>query len=209
VMTTRRIDPLFTLDLSTAEEPRVVGELHVPGYAKLMHLVDADHLLTIGFDAEDRGGVEWFEGVHLQIFDVTDATNPTRAHMEIIETRGSTSDAAINHLTFDYLAPLDLMTIPMAICEEGPEGTHQDVMTFNGLLVYDVSLASGFQERGRIDHGEPPMGNDCSNWWMSSTSQVRRSLVIDDVVFSITADRVIAAGLDDLSTPLASIDLVH
>jgi inhibitor of cysteine peptidase len=51
----RKVDPLFTLDLSQPEKPRLVGELKVPGYSEYIHPLDEDHLLTIGKDAEDPG----------------------------------------------------------------------------------------------------------------------------------------------------------
>ena len=96
----------------------------------------------------------------------------------------------------------------MAICEGGSGGgSYGDVMTFNGLLVYDVNVDDGFSEHGRVSHGEAPEGYSCSNWWTTSNSHVKRSIIMDDFVFSIADDQIIVSNLDDLSTPLTSIDL--
>ena len=45
-----------------------------------MHLMDDNHLLTIGYDADDQGSFAYFTGVLLQIFDVSDPKNPRLAH---------------------------------------------------------------------------------------------------------------------------------
>jgi hypothetical protein len=208
VVTFKKTDPLFVLDLSDPTTPQIAGELEIPGFSTYMHLMDADHLLTIGFDADDQGDFAWFAGVQLQIFDVSDMANPRRTHLEIIGTRGTASEATGNHLAFNYFGPLDLLAIPMAICEGGSGGEYGDVMTFNGLLVYDVTVEDGFSEHGRLSHGVPAdVESACSTWWTDSTSQVKRSVIMDDYVFSIATDRMIVAGLDDLSTALASIEL--
>jgi hypothetical protein len=208
IVTFKKTDPLFTLDLSDPRAPRVVGELHIPGYSTYMQMMDSEHMLTIGFDAQDEGHMAWFQGVQLQIFDVSDMTHPIRTHLEIIGTRGTTSEATSNHLAFNYFAPHDLLAIPMAICEESDGGSdYGDVMTFNGLLVYDVTVDDGFSEQGRVSHGEAAEGYSCTNWWTESNSQVKRSVIMDDFVFSVADDQIVVSHLADLSIPLASIDL--
>ena len=67
----RPLEPVRAADL---------GELKIPGFSTYMHMLDADHLLTIGYDADDHGSFAFFDGVMLQIFDVTDPTDPTLAH---------------------------------------------------------------------------------------------------------------------------------
>ncbi len=48
VVTFEEIDPLFTLDLADAANPRVIGELKVPGFSTFIVPMDANHLLTVG-----------------------------------------------------------------------------------------------------------------------------------------------------------------
>ena len=107
--------------------------------------------------------------MQLQIFDVSDMSAPERTHIEVIGTRGTSSEATGNHLAFNYFPPRYVLAIPMAICEGGHDGSYGDVMTFNGLLVYDVTVSAGFGERGRVSHmgaEEDPYG--CSNWWTAT-----------------------------------------
>ena len=93
MVTFKKTDPLFAFDLSNPYNPQTLGELHIPGFSTYMHFMDEDHLLTIGFDAEDQGSFAYFQGVMLQIFDVSDPGAMTLEHREIIGTRGTTSDA--------------------------------------------------------------------------------------------------------------------
>jgi len=212
IVTFKRTDPLFVLDLSDHTAPRIAGELHIPGFSTYMHLMDDDHLLTIGFDAEDDGEVAYFAGVQLQIFDVSDMSDPRLTHRETIGTRGTSSEATDDHLAFTYFRARDSLAIPMAICDGGTGGgSDGDEMTFNGLLVYDVTVEEGFGERGRISHGAPEGDSGfeytCDTWWTNGTSRVKRSIYMEDYVYSIANTEMIVAHLDDLSTPLAIVDL--
>ena len=88
----------------TRRSPAILGELKIPGFSTYIHRIDADHLLSIGFDANDHGSFAYFDGVILQLFDVKNPTEPELLHKEKIGTRGSSSEAATNHLAFNYFA---------------------------------------------------------------------------------------------------------
>jgi hypothetical protein len=211
VVTFKKTDPLFVLDLSDAEAPALVGELEIPGFSTYMHLMDADHLLTIGYDADDMGDFAWFQGVRLQIFDISEPTAPVLDHYTVIGTRGSTSEATTNHLAFNYFASRDLLAIPMTVCEGGDGGTYGYDMTFSGLLVFAVTIEDGFAELGGVPHGDPVSGDDydttCGNWWTDSNSAVKRSVFMEDYVFSVAPTMINVASVSALSDVLVSLDL--
>ncbi len=52
-----------------------------------------------------------------------------------------------------------------------------------------------------------PPGIGCWNWWTDASSQVRRSIIMDDYVFSISDSLIKANPLDDLATDVAQISL--
>lgn len=210
VVTFKKTDPLFALNLSNPVAPAISGELKIPGFSTYIHLLEQDHLLTIGYDAEDMGTFAWFEGVMLQIFDVSSISSPTLLHKEIIGTRGTASDATSDHHAFNYFAPKGVLAIPMVVCEGGNNGGYGSDMTFNGLMVYDVSATTGFSHRGDIAHPFPPAyetswSGQCGQWWSNPDSLVKRSVFMDDYVFSITSNTIKAASLNDLATDLAVI----
>ncbi len=206
IVTFKKTDPLFVLDLYQPDKPAILGELKIPGFSTYMHRIDPDHLLSIGFDANDHGDFAYFDGVILQLFDVKDPTDPRLLHKEKIGTRGSSSEAATNHLAFNYFADRGMLAIPMTICEGGGDGTYGSELTFSGLLVYDVSLEKGFTRLGGVDHGT--RGANCSVWWSRAQSQVKRSVFLDDLVYSIAQDRLKVQKLGSFGTDVADIALM-
>jgi uncharacterized secreted protein with C-terminal beta-propeller domain len=208
VVTFKKTDPLFVLDLEDSRSPRVVGELMVPGFSTYMQLMDASHLLTIGYDAEDHGGFAFFQGLQLQIFDVGDAAHPTLSQRELIGTRGSSSEAATNHLAFNYFPSKNVLALPIVACQGGADwsfGREQ----FNGLAVYDVSLDAGFHYRGGVIHNSlSGMASDaCANWWTRSGSLVKRSVFMDDFVYSVTPGEIRVDSVNRLGADVAVINL--
>ena len=73
VVTFRRTDPFYVIDLSDPTAPKKLGELKVPGFSSYLHPV-GDHLvLGVGSDAGDTGGVT---GAKLSLYDTSDPVNP-------------------------------------------------------------------------------------------------------------------------------------
>lgn len=205
VVTFKKTDPLFVLDLSEPATPKILGELKIPGFSTYLHPIDKSHLLSIGFDADDQGGFAYFNGLLLQLFDVSHPTEPKLLHREKLGTRGSGSEAATNHLAFNFLPAEGLLAIPTTICEGGGNGRTGDNLTFAGLLIYDVSVEKGFRHLGGINHSKAHAS--CNAWWSQSTSAVKRSLFLDDQVWSIALDQAKVQKLTALGQDLASIRL--
>lgn len=191
VVTFKKTDPLFVLDLADPVAPKMQGELKIPGFSTYIHPLDEQHLLSMGYDADDQGSFAFFNGVQLQIMNVADPINPSLLFKETIGTRGSSSEALTDHLAFNYFAAKKMLAIPMTICEGGGNGTFGDVLTFTGLLVYDVTVEAGFKLHGRVPHPAPSgyFGGTslpkCSNWWTNASSPVKRSAFIEDYVLSL------------------------
>lgn len=209
VVTFKKTDPLFVIDLADPKAPRVTGELKIPGFSTYMHMLDDGHLLSIGYDAEDHGSFAYFQGVLLQIFDVSDPSNPTLSARHVIGTRGSSSEALTNHLAFNYFAPRKLLAVPMAVCEaSNGGGSYGQKLTFGGLMVFGISTETGFDYRGGVPHAAPAESRSaCSNWWTNASSQVKRSIFMDDWVFSIASDLIQVAPISALGTPVVSLPL--
>jgi hypothetical protein len=205
VVTFKKTDPLFVLDLYRPAHPKVLGELKIPGFSTYIHRIDPEHLLSIGFDANDHGSFAYFDGVILQLFDVKNPTDPRLVHKEKIGTRGSSSAAATDHLAFNYFADRGLLAVPMTVCEGGGDGTNGDTVSFSGLLVYDVDVERGFTRLGGVDHAKH--GVSCGTWWSNADSAVKRSVFLDDLVYSIASDRVKVQRMSRFGVDLADISL--
>lgn len=48
-VTYRQVDPLFSVDLSDPENPKILGELKIPGFSEYLHPYGDGKLLGIGW----------------------------------------------------------------------------------------------------------------------------------------------------------------
>ncbi len=205
MVTFKKTDPLYVFDLSLPTSPIVLGELKIPGFSTYMHLMDDTHLLTIGYDAADHDSFAYFTGVLLQIFDVSNPQDPKLLHKHVIGTRGSSSEALTNHLAFNYYAPKSILALPMTVCEGGDtNGGFGSSMTFSGLMVFDTTTSNGFSLRGQVAH-PTSVDASCSNWWTNASSEVQRSIVMDNLVYSVSKTRIKANELSSLGSDVKQV----
>lgn len=72
-VTFKQVDPLFSVDLSDPENPKIIGELKIPGFSEYLHPYGDGKLLGIGMSVDEEGMTT--EGVKLSMFDVSDPEN--------------------------------------------------------------------------------------------------------------------------------------
>jgi uncharacterized secreted protein with C-terminal beta-propeller domain len=108
VVTFRQIDPLYVLDVSDPDSPRVRGELKIPGYSAYLHPVDDGLLLGVGQDATDEGRVL---GTQVSLFDVSDPASPKRLAGRTIGQ--GWSEAEWDHHAFLYWPATRLAVLPV------------------------------------------------------------------------------------------------
>jgi len=196
VVTFFQMDPLFTFDLSDPENPQQVGELEITGFSTYLHPLGGSHLIGVGEEVAPNSGM--FEGMQISLFDVSDLANPTMTDRVVIDTGWSWSEALYDHHAFNYYGPLDMLAIPVSY-----EGAEYGTVSFAGLHAYEITPGNDILLMGEIDASalidpdveDPYYGQYCA--------QVRRSVIIEDVVYAISSGGIIAAGVDDLSTPYA------
>ena len=52
VVTFRQVDPLYAVDLTDPEHPRLLGELKIPGFSEYLHPLGGRRLIGLGQDAD-------------------------------------------------------------------------------------------------------------------------------------------------------------
>jgi uncharacterized secreted protein with C-terminal beta-propeller domain len=107
VTTFRTVDPLFAIDLSDPTRPESVGHITLPGFTSYMHLVDENHLLTVGRNTPPGNAGP----TQVSLFDISDLTQPLRIAEYTFE-RFSTSEAEVDHHAFGYFAEHGLLGMP-------------------------------------------------------------------------------------------------
>jgi hypothetical protein len=72
LVTYRQIDPLYTIDLTNQDHPKLLGVLKIPGYSGYLHPI-SDHLL-LGLGTRVLHGETY--GAQAAVFDVSDLRHP-------------------------------------------------------------------------------------------------------------------------------------
>jgi uncharacterized secreted protein with C-terminal beta-propeller domain len=203
VVTFRQVDPLFAIDLSNPEQPEVLGELKIPGFSDYMHPLDENHLLTIGRDADEDGRTQ---GLALQIFDITDPTEPKRDHKYVFSgDEWGYSDANWDHKAFTFYDSRDLLAFPYV-------AWGSDYNSYRSSLeVFRVGADSGFNKVGSIDHSpllEGMCEGDTRNYQCRYYGmRVRRGVFIEDYIYSISYGGVRVHDSRDMSRDVATVEL--
>ena len=174
VVTFRQTDPLYTLDLSDPSDPRVRGELKIPGYSAYLHPVGDGLLLGIGQDADASTGMT--EGLQISLFDVGDLAKPARLQQLRLGERFSSSAVEWNHHAFLWWPATKLAMLPV------------DSEGFVGAAGFTVDRAGGIAELGRISH-------PVAAGWAPS---IERASVIHGRLFTVSDHGVRASSLSDL-----------
>ena len=123
IVTFRQIDPLWTIDLSDPTNPKIMGELEVPGVSTYIHPLDENNILTIGIgpaDLETGLGLDW-SNTQVSMFDVSNFTSPQLASVLSLSPVSSEdsnvwtwgwSEATYEHKAFQYWGPKNMLAIP-------------------------------------------------------------------------------------------------
>jgi len=111
IVTFRQVDPLFVIDM-TENDPKVLGELKIPGFSTYLHPVGDGLLLGIGRETRDNVykdyyGKEYISsytvGIKISLFDVSDPTKPKEIDVEnMVGGEHANADALGNHKAFTY-----------------------------------------------------------------------------------------------------------
>lgn len=191
MVTFKRTDPLFVIDLSDPENPVVLGKLKIPGFSDYLHPYDERHIIGIGKETEESswGGVS-IDGLKLALFDVSDPEHPKEVDKVVIGERGTDSEALVDHKAFLFDRKRNLLVIPVR--EVVDDRVYGPWEVWQGAYVFNLTIEDGFTLRGKITHFE---GED--KWYWHSPAAVRRSLYMDDVLYTIS-ERCIK--MNDLST---------
>jgi inhibitor of cysteine peptidase len=127
LVTFKQTDPLFVIDLSNTREPKILGELKIPGFSNYLHPYDETHLIGFGKDVDeeqagDISSEEWVaweavQGMKLGLFDVSDVNNPKEMFTEVIGDRGTYSELLYNHKALLFDKSKNLLAFPVTVVE--------------------------------------------------------------------------------------------
>ncbi|MEK6846736.1 MAG: beta-propeller domain-containing protein [Nanoarchaeota archaeon] len=182
MVTFRQVDPLYVIDLSDEENPKVLGYLKVTGFSNYLQPYDDKHLIGIGHEATLEGRQQ---GLKISLFDVSDFENPLEVDKYVFEGGWSSSEAEYEHKAVLFDKEKNLLVIPVST-------NNYDYNSYwQGAYVFDIDT-QGIGLRGKISHDESTDGSYYYN------SYVRRSLYLDDVLYTISDKKIKANDLNTL-----------
>ncbi|MFT5592238.1 MAG: putative secreted protein with C-terminal beta-propeller domain [Oceanicoccus sp.] len=148
IVTFQKVDPLYAIDLSDPSDPKIAGELEIPGFSEYLHPIGDDLLVGIGKGAVTGvSGTTWFQGIKIALFDVSDMSSPTELDVIDIGQRGSNTALAYDHHAFTGLTQGDdyRFALPISVNDntptgdywKDPESAYYD-WSYTGLHLFDV-----------------------------------------------------------------------
>ncbi len=191
VVTYRSVDPLFVVDTSNAADPKLVGSLSIPGFSEYMQPIDDTHLLTIGKDGGSSGA--WSGNLALQLFDVSNPTAPALVSKYSFAGQWGYSEAEYQHKAFTWYPQRGLLSFPYWTYDPSYTTMHSTAELFK------VDLKGGISHVGSVDH--TPLFGSATKGYCGGymTPMVRRSVFMDDDMYSVSYGGVVATNTLDMS----------
>lgn len=153
LVTFLQVDPLFVIDLADPRNPRIAGELKIPGFSSYLHPLDAGRLIGIG------QGDSWGTS-KLSLFNVADPAAPTEVDAVTLGGPGrwTSSSAAWDHRAFSWFETHGLLAVPVTEMQRNwVIGDPVDLP--DGLVMVDDAPGDGgdgsrVADDGLVDDGE-------------------------------------------------------
>lgn len=207
MVTFKRMDPLFVIDLSDPNKPEVLGQLKIPGFSDYLHPYDENHIIGVGKEtAENEWGGVSIKGVKVSLFDVSDVNKPQQIDTYEIGKAGTDSEALQDHKAFLFDKNKELLVIPVrevtGQVQYDTRYGYNMQKVWQGAYVFNIT-PGGFKLKGKISHFDD---FEEPNYYWGSPGAVKRSLFMDDVLYTISARKVLMNNLSDISE-IKSIDL--
>jgi len=179
VVTFKQIDPFFVIDLQNPYNPKILGELKIPGYSTYLHPYDQNNVIGLG--KEDNN-------VKVSLFNVEEVSNPLEISTYQIQQEDdnyhwSYSTALYEHKAFLFDKEKELLVIPVSIDNK------------ESAYVFNISK-EGIELKGIITHESK--NNETnehepleSSYWKDNYGySIKRSLYIEDIIYTISDSMV-------------------
>lgn len=219
MVTFKKVDPFFVIDMKNPQKPAILGKLKIPGYSDYLHPYDENHIIGFGKDTIETKGngqdsMAFYQGLKVALFDVTDVNHPKEMSKVIIGDRGSDSELLNNHKALLFSKEKNLLAFPATVMKIR-ENDKQNYaggfpaygsFEFQGAYIYRIDLKNGLQFRGRISHLDKDDMLKAGDSWYDSDKNVQRLLYIGNNLYTLSQGQIQVNNLNDLK-PLGKLEI--
>lgn len=194
IVTFKQVDPLFVIDTSDPANPKVEGELKIPGFSTYLHPIDEHHLIGFGYDTKvisekmsDEPRVSR-NGMKMSLFDITDFENPKEMDTEIIGGSGTHSTLLEDHKALLHMRERNLYGFPVTVYDEKEKSSRELDFDYQGALLYEITPEKGIVRRAKFTEKEL-----YEEW----ENQIQRLIYIDEELYTVSHSEITAYSLND------------
>jgi Beta propeller domain len=177
VVTFRRTDPLYVLDLADAADPKAVGELETPGFSDYLLPLANNLLLGVGRDADARGMAT---GAKVSLYDVANPAAPREVASRVFGAAGSGTglDASSHGIDLFTRGNLTRVGLPLRVVDA------KGFISARGLQKIEIDTSA----RSMSLKDLLPASDGVSNWDLSR----ERSVQIENHVYYLSGSALTA-----------------
>ncbi|MEX2461862.1 MAG: beta-propeller domain-containing protein [Paenibacillaceae bacterium] len=219
MVTFKQVDPLFVIDLTHPQAPKILGSLKIPGYSDYLHPYDENHIIGFGKDtvevSNSNSGISgnssttaFYQGMKIVMFDVTDVSHPIEMFKESIGDRGTDSEMLHNPKALLFNKEKGLMAFPVTLIKIDPNSKISSSINnpspaygqfaYQGAYVYHVDLTNGFKLKGTITHlNQDDLAKAGGNWYYSDKS-INRIIYIGNTLFTLSNAEIKANDMNSM-----------
>lgn len=172
VVTFKQTDPFWVIDLSDVKNPKVLGEVKLPGYSTYLHPYDETHVIGFGYGDETQRELK------LVMFDVSDFANPKVLFEIAVGDKYTFSELLYNHKAAIFSKEKNIIAFPI-LSSSGRKMNSR-------AAIYGIDLDNGFSLKGEI-------GEVTDNY----EEQVRRIVYVNNNYYVLSYVDVKVAGMDN------------
>lgn len=173
VVTFKQTDPFWVIDLSDVKNPKVLGEVKLPGYSTYLHPYDETHVIGFGYGDETQRELK------LVMFDVSDFTNPKVLFEIAVGDKYTYSELLYNHKAAIFSKEKNIIAFPIT--------SSAGKKVNSRAVIYGIDLDNGFVLKGEI-------GEVIDNY----EKQVRRIVYVNNNYYALSYVDVKVANMDNL-----------
>jgi len=183
LITSKKSDPLYIINLEKPSEPVVSGALKIPEEMDYLQPIDKDGMKFIGLgrDSGNVAGDNFESRVKLSLFDFSDLSVPKELGAYLIGDEKSDSFALSDYQSLLYLTSKNLISIPGVLRENNGR------LSFSGAIIFEIK-DNDLSLIGKIDHsaGGNFMQIDNSQGYAHYDNTVKRGLYLNNQLYTLS-----------------------